>query len=46
MFDKSVFVKQLNVVEAHGILLLRADKGKLKTNVHTSLQELFQESWF
>lgn len=28
IFDKSVQVKQLNCVEAHGILLLRVDKGK------------------
>nr|XP_018899479.1 PREDICTED: GTPase-activating Rap/Ran-GAP domain-like protein 3 isoform X2 [Bemisia tabaci] len=28
IFDKSLQVKQLHVVEAHGILLLRADKGK------------------
>nr|XP_045581398.1 GTPase-activating Rap/Ran-GAP domain-like protein 3 [Procambarus clarkii] len=28
IFDKSVQVKQLSVVEAHGILLLRADKGR------------------
>jgi hypothetical protein len=27
MFDKTVAVKQLHVVEAHGILLFRADKG-------------------
>lgn len=27
IFDKSVQVKQLSVVEAHGILLLRVDKG-------------------
>lgn len=29
IFDKSVLVKQLHVVEAHGILLFRADKGKI-----------------
>ncbi|XP_024080604.1 GTPase-activating Rap/Ran-GAP domain-like protein 3 isoform X2 [Cimex lectularius] len=28
IFDKSVVIKQLNVVEAHGILLFRADKGR------------------
>ncbi|XP_071447526.1 GTPase-activating Rap/Ran-GAP domain-like protein 3 isoform X1 [Hetaerina americana] len=28
IFDKSVSVKQLDVVEAHGILLFRADKGR------------------
>lgn len=28
IFDKNVQVKQLSVVEAHGILLIRADKGK------------------
>ncbi|KAG8189266.1 hypothetical protein JTE90_019027 [Oedothorax gibbosus] len=28
IFDKSLQVKQLSVVEAHGILLLRADKGR------------------
>ncbi|XP_015903214.1 GTPase-activating Rap/Ran-GAP domain-like protein 3 isoform X3 [Parasteatoda tepidariorum] len=28
IFDKSVQVKQLSVVEAHGILLIRADKGR------------------
>jgi hypothetical protein len=27
VFDKTVAVKQLHVVEAHGILLFRADKG-------------------
>ncbi|XP_068243929.1 GTPase-activating Rap/Ran-GAP domain-like protein 3 [Palaemon carinicauda] len=28
IFDKSVQVKQLSVVEAHGILLIRVDKGR------------------
>ncbi|GIY89820.1 hypothetical protein CDAR_522612 [Caerostris darwini] len=28
IFDKSLQVKQISVVEAHGILLLRADKGR------------------
>ncbi|XP_071821596.1 GTPase-activating Rap/Ran-GAP domain-like protein 3 isoform X4 [Apostichopus japonicus] len=28
MFDKSAAIKQLTVVEAHGLLLFRADKGK------------------
>ncbi|KAI0231031.1 GTPase-activating Rap/Ran-GAP domain-like protein 3 [Lamellibrachia satsuma] len=28
IFDKSVSVKQLNVVEAHGLLIFLADKGK------------------
>ncbi|XP_075227777.1 GTPase-activating Rap/Ran-GAP domain-like protein 3 isoform X2 [Lycorma delicatula] len=28
IFDKAILVKQLNVVEAHGILLFRADKGR------------------
>ncbi|XP_065200520.1 GTPase-activating Rap/Ran-GAP domain-like protein 3 isoform X3 [Planococcus citri] len=28
IIDKSVSIRQLNVVEAHGILLLRADKGR------------------
>ncbi|XP_070532264.1 GTPase-activating Rap/Ran-GAP domain-like protein 3 isoform X3 [Ptychodera flava] len=28
IFDKSIQVKQLSVVEAHGLLLFRADKGK------------------
>ncbi|XP_054270708.1 GTPase-activating Rap/Ran-GAP domain-like protein 3 isoform X2 [Macrosteles quadrilineatus] len=28
IFDKSISVKQLSVVEAHGILLFRADKGR------------------
>uniref|UniRef100_T1J194 Rap-GAP domain-containing protein n=1 Tax=Strigamia maritima TaxID=126957 RepID=T1J194_STRMM len=28
IFDKTVVVKQLNVVEAHGILLFRMDKGR------------------
>lgn len=27
IFDKTIQVNQLNVVEAHGILLLRAEKG-------------------
>jgi hypothetical protein len=27
LFDKTVAVKQLHVVEAHGILLFRTDKG-------------------
>jgi hypothetical protein len=27
IFDKSVQIKQLTVVEAHGILLFRTDKG-------------------
>jgi hypothetical protein len=27
LFDKTVAVKQLHVVEAHGILLLRTDRG-------------------
>ncbi|CAL4225609.1 unnamed protein product, partial [Meganyctiphanes norvegica] len=33
VFDKSVQAKQLSVVEAHGILLLRADKGR-ESKVH------------
>ncbi|XP_055959069.1 GTPase-activating Rap/Ran-GAP domain-like protein 3 [Patella vulgata] len=28
IFDKSVIVKQINVIEAHGLLILRTDKGK------------------
>lgn len=28
LFDKTVSIKQLNVVEAHGILIFRADKGR------------------
>ncbi|XP_045201546.2 GTPase-activating Rap/Ran-GAP domain-like protein 3 isoform X4 [Mercenaria mercenaria] len=28
IFDKSVGVKQINVVEAHGLLIMRKDKGK------------------
>lgn len=28
IFDKTITVKQLSVVEAHGILLMRIDKGK------------------
>lgn len=28
IFDKTLTVKQLSVVEAHGILLMRIDKGK------------------
>ncbi|XP_052215441.1 GTPase-activating Rap/Ran-GAP domain-like protein 3 isoform X2 [Dreissena polymorpha] len=28
MFDKSVCVRQISVVEAHGLLILRKDKGK------------------
>ena len=28
IFDKTVVIKQLNVVEAHGLLLFRADKGQ------------------
>ncbi|GAB6031593.1 hypothetical protein CHUAL_009358 [Chamberlinius hualienensis] len=28
IFDKSVLVKQLNVIEAHGIFLFRTDKGR------------------
>ena len=28
IFDKTVVIKQLNVVEAHGLLLFRADKGE------------------
>ena len=28
IFDRTVCVKQLNVVEAHGILLMKADKGR------------------
>ena len=27
IFDKTVAIKQLNVVEAHGLLIFRADKG-------------------
>ena len=30
MFDKSVVIKQLNVVEAHGLIIFRSDKGKNK----------------
>lgn len=32
IFDKTMQVKQLSVVEAHGILLLRADKGKIQSS--------------
>lgn len=28
MFDKTVCIKQISVVEAHGLILFRADKGK------------------
>ena len=28
IFDKSVSVRQLSVVEPHGLLILRTDKGK------------------
>ncbi|ESP05020.1 hypothetical protein LOTGIDRAFT_109410, partial [Lottia gigantea] len=28
IFDKTVIVKQLNVIEAHGLLIMRTDKGK------------------
>ena len=28
IFDKSVLIKQLTVVEAHGILLVRTDRGR------------------
>ncbi len=28
IFDKTVQIKQLTVVEAHGILLVRTDRGK------------------
>ena len=28
MFDRTVCAKQLSVVEAHGLLLFRTDKGK------------------
>jgi len=28
VFDRTVSVKQLSVVEAHGLLLLRRDKGR------------------
>ncbi|KAF6203788.1 hypothetical protein GE061_002123 [Apolygus lucorum] len=34
IFEKSVSVKQLNVVEAHGILLLRADKGGRESKIY------------
>ncbi|XP_042205762.1 GTPase-activating Rap/Ran-GAP domain-like protein 3 isoform X2 [Homarus americanus] len=34
VFDKSVQVKQLSVVEAHGILLLRADKAGRDGKIH------------
>lgn len=27
IFDKTVLIKQLTVVEAHGILLIRTDRG-------------------
>ncbi|CAM1314470.1 GARNL3 (predicted) [Pycnogonum litorale] len=33
IFEKSINVKQLSVVEAHGILLVRADRGR-DSNVH------------
>lgn len=44
LFDKSVQIKQLDVVEQHGILLFRAgDKGK-ESNVHVyRLSELSGE---
>ncbi|XP_074653894.1 GTPase-activating Rap/Ran-GAP domain-like protein 3 isoform X3 [Tubulanus polymorphus] len=28
IFDRTVVIKQLNVIEAHGLLIFRADKGK------------------
>ena len=33
IFDKSVVIKQLSIIEAHGLLLFRADKGKLYFSV-------------
>ena len=40
IFDKSVSVKQLNVVEAHGLLIFLADKGeKLLQSVSTRYTE-------
>jgi hypothetical protein len=40
VFDKTVAVKQLHVVEAHGILLFRADKGTSR-NFIASFKPLF-----
>jgi hypothetical protein len=43
LFDKTVAVKQLHVVEAHGILLFRTDKGNwnsvaaVKASLHVSM---------
>ena len=35
IFDRTVVIKQLNVVEAHGLLLFRGDKGNTHTHTHT-----------
>lgn len=37
IFDKTVQIKQLTVVEAHGILLVRTDRGILCVPYHVEL---------
>jgi len=32
IFDKTVLIKQLTVVEAHGILLIRTDRGRIESD--------------
>ena len=40
IFDKSVQIKQLTVVEAHGILLFRTDKGNRFSSVRDERQAI------
>jgi hypothetical protein len=40
IFDKSVQIKQLTVVEAHGILLFRTDKGNRFSSLHDERQAI------
>ena len=48
IFDKTVVIKQLNVVEAHGLLLFRADKGEwtFQSEKNTYLGWSFQPNAF
>ena len=34
IFDKTVLIKQLTVVEAHGILLVRTDRGLFESTLN------------
>ena len=43
IFDRTVTIKQLNVVEAHGLLVFRADKGECDSSDSMKECELCSE---